>query len=355
MTLKDELKHTYAALHEEAMAQAAGRWSHVAKPLNSLGVLENHIVRIAGITGSPQIDIEKKALVVMCADNGVVDEGVTQTGREVTAVVTENFTRGNSCACIMAKRAGADVFPVDIGVDAELKDWGINPLVRRKIRRGTRDFLLEPAMTADEAEKAVRTGMELAEELKKKGYGIIATGEMGIGNTTTSSAVLAAMTGLPAEAVTGRGAGLDDAGLRRKREVIDRGLALRRPKRSDGWDILEKVGGLDLAGLAGVFIGGAVNGIPVVVDGFISAAAACAAALIFPPCPAFMLGSHKSGEPGMERAMELLGLETVIDGGLRLGEGTGALALMPLLDMAADIYGTMSTFSQIEIEEYKSL
>ena len=355
MTLTEELKHLHITPDPGAIARAQDRWSHVAKPLGSLGVLERNIVRIAGIQADPLIDIEKKALVIMCADNGVVAEGVTQTGQEVTAVVTENFTKGDSCVCLMARRAGTDVFPVDIGVAGEVRDLGVHPLIRRKIRPGTENMAKCPAMTRQEAEAAVRVGMELVGELKSKGYKIIATGEMGIGNTTTSSAVLAAFMGCPAAEVTGRGAGLNDEGLERKIRVIDRAIALHRPDPLDGLDVLSKVGGLDLAGLAGVFIGGAVCGVPVVVDGFISAAAACAAAVIFPDCRAYMLGSHRSGEPGMERALAFLGLETVIDGGLCLGEGTGAVALLPLLDMAADIYREMSTFAQIEIEEYKPL
>lgn len=242
MTLTEELKHLHITPDPGAIARAQDRWSHVAKPLGSLGVLERNIVRIAGIQADPLIDIEKKALVIMCADNGVVAEGVTQTGQEVTAVVTENFTKGDSCVCLMARRAGTDVFPVDIGVAGEVRDLGVHPLIRRKIRPGTENMAKCPAMTRQEAEAAVRVGMELVGELKSKGYKIIATGEMGIGNTTTSSAVLAALTGCPAAEVTGRGAGLNDEGLERKIRVIDRAIALHRPDPMDGLDVLSKVG-----------------------------------------------------------------------------------------------------------------
>ncbi len=285
--------------------------------------MERNIVRIAGIQADPLIDIEKKALVIMCADNGVVAEGVTQTGQEVTAVVTENFTKGDSCVCLMARRAGTDVFPVDIGVAGEVRDLGVHPLIRRKIRPGTENMAKCPAMTRQEAEAAVRVGMELVGELKSKGYKIIATGEMGIGNTTTSSAVLAALTGCPAAEVTGRGAGLNDEGLERKIRVIDRAIALHRPDPMDGLDVLSKVGrpGSGRAGRC-VYrrrgLRGPRRGGRVYLGG-----GGCAAAVIFPDCRAYMLGSHRSGEPGMERALAFLGLETVIDGGLCLARGRG--------------------------------
>lgn len=341
---------------EEAMEQARMRWSHVAKPLGSLGVLEEAVVKIAGIQRRERICIDKKALVIMCADNGVVAEQVTQTGQEVTAVVTENFTRGDSCACIMARQAGVDVVPVDIGVASDLESCGNTcPLIRRKIAYGTKNMRTEPAMTRAETEKAIETGICLAADLKKQGYDLLAVGEMGIGNTTTSSAVASVLLGMESSLLTGRGAGLSDEGLARKREVIREAVSLHRPDPEDPVDVLSKVGGLDLAGLVGVFLGGAICRMPVVLDGVITAAAALAACCLCPHAAGYLIASHVSAEPAGRLILKRLGLKAAVDGGLCLGEGTGAMAFMPMLSMAADIYLHMSTFEEIRIEEYRPL
>lgn len=348
------------------MAQA--RWNSVAKPLHSMGLLEDAVVKIAGIQGSSQVRIEKKALVILCADNGIVEEGVTQAGQEVTAVVTENFTKGDSCVCIMAERAGVDVFPVDMGVAKSLVHCGDKyPLLDKKIARGTRNFLKEPAMTMDETRRAVETGIQIAGMLKEKGYHIIATGEMGIGNTTTSSAVGAVLTGLSVMEMTGRGAGLSDLGLRRKLQVIGEAIAKYWPEGAAPvthdscgrirrcMEVLSRVGGLDLAGLTGIFLGGAAYGLLVVIDGFISSVAALAAVEMLPGAADYMLASHVSAEPAAGMILDRLGLQPLIRAGLCLGEGTGAVAAMPLLDMAVDVYSRMSTFEEIQIEQYKPL
>ncbi|MEY8338390.1 nicotinate-nucleotide--dimethylbenzimidazole phosphoribosyltransferase [Lachnospiraceae bacterium 62-35] len=339
---------------KEAEKQAAARWNAVAHPLHSLGVLEEDVIRIAGMKGTPAMELGKKALVVMCADNGIVEEGVTQTGREVTAIVTENFTRGNTCSCIMAEYGKVDVFPVDVGVAEPLEHCGDKyPLIKKKIRSGTASFRKGPAMTVRQAEEAVMTGIFLVKELKEKGYGIIATGEMGIGNTTTSSAVLSVLLSLEPEAVTGRGAGLSDEGLERKIELVCQGIAFNQPDKEDGLDVLAKVGGLDLAGMAGLFLGGAIWRVPIVVDGLISGAAALAAKTICPEAADYMLASHISPEPAGRMILSALGLKPVIDAEMCLGEGTGALAFLPLLDMAISIYRQMSTFKEIQVEEYQ--
>ena len=302
------------------------------------------------------VKLDKKALIIFCADNGVVEEGVTQTGQEVTAAVTSNFTKGESCACLMAEKAGADVYPVDIGVACELGETGtVHPLIDRKIRKGTDNFIKTTAMTRREAVLAVLAGIELAGELKNKGYQIIATGEMGIGNTTTSSAVASVLLGLDPAAVTGKGAGLSDSGLQQKIRTIRRGIELHKPDPSDGLDVLSKVGGLDLAGLAGVFLGGAIFRIPVVIDGFISAAAAAAAVAINETAGGYMLAAHVSAEPAGRKMLDFLGKKPAIEAGMCLGEGTGAVALFPLLDMTLAVYERMSTFEDIEIDEYKPL
>lgn len=265
---------------ERAGQEAKARWDSIAKPLGSLGLLEEAVIRIAALTGSARVELDRRCAAVFCADNGVVAEGVTQTGSEVTAVVAENFTRGDASVCAMARAARCDVIPVDIGVARDLSGEG---LVVHKLGYGTGNIARGPAMTREQALDALSFGISLVGELKQKGYRIIATGEMGIGNTTTSSAVTAALLGLPAEEVTGRGAGLTSEGLAHKIKTVERALVVNHPDPNDGVDVLAKVGGFDLAGLAGVFLGGAVHRVPVLIDGFISAAAALAAARI---CPA---------------------------------------------------------------------
>lgn len=356
--MNDELKVYLSHIgtpDEKSMERARMRWAHVAKPLNSLGVLEDDIVKIAGIRGTSRVDIGKRALLILCGDNGVVEEGITQAGQEVTAVVTENMTKGNSSVCIMADRAGMDVFPVDMGVARDLKSGLRHPLILRKIAYGTNNFLKEPAMTREETVRSIETGIRLVAELAEKGYQLIATGEMGIGNTTTSSAVCSILLNRDPEELTGRGAGLDDEGLRRKLAVVKEAVDKYGPECRDGVDILAKVGGFDLAGLTGVFLGGAVCRVPVLVDGFISAASALCAERIYPGCKDYMLASHVSAEPAGRLLLDELGLTPLIQAGMCLGEGTGAVASVPLLDMAADVYTKMSSFEEIHIEEYKPM
>lgn len=336
-------------LSEQAMGEARQRWDNIAKPPGSLGKIEQAIVKIAGIAGTSRPDLSKKAVVVLCADNGVVAQGVTQSDSVVTAIMADQFTKGMSSVCIMAKSIGADVFPVDIGIARSMD----NPLLLdRKIRFGTGDIATGSAMTRDEAAKAVETGVVLAGELKAKGYGIIATGDMGIGNTTTSSAVASVLLCEPVEAMTGKGAGMDKEGLARKVHAIEKAIALNRPASSDALDVLAKVGGLDIAGMAGLFIGGAVHGIPVVIDGFISAVAALAACRIEPACRDFMLPSHVSAEPGARRVLEALGMDPLLDCGMRLGEGTGAVLGMAVLETGLAVYRDMVTFGDIDIGKY---
>lgn len=337
---------------EEAMARAAARWNRVAKPLHSLGLLEDALIRIAGITGSEKMDLAQKAVLVLCADNGVVCEGVTQTGSEVTAIVAENFTTGNASVCRMAQIAGARVVPVDIGIGRPMRCPG---LLDRRVRSGTGNIAREPAMTREEAERAICVGIDLVAEEAARGTRVIATGEMGIGNTTTSSALASVLLGLEPEAVTGRGAGLSSDGLRAKVSVIRRALALHQPDPSDPVGALAAVGGLDIAGLAGVFLGGAISHIPIVIDGVIAAVAALVAARIEPRAVAYMLASHVSAEPAGQLLLDALGLAPVITAGMCLGEGTGAVALFPLLDMAAAVYREMTTFDENDIAQYEEL
>ena len=349
MTL-EEAKKQITPLNTRAMQEAVAHWNSIAKPLHSLGKLEDLVIQLAGIAGTPNVKIEKRALVAMCADNGVVEEGVTQSGQEVTAIVAENFLKAETTACIMAKNCGADVYPVDVGMAADTK-------VRTdlKVAHGTKNMAKMPAMTREEAVKAIEAGIFMAEELKDRGYQILATGEMGIGNTTTSSAVASVLMEEPVETMTGRGAGLTSEGLARKIQVIKDAIALHKPDREDAIDVLAKVGGFDIAGMAGVFLGGAALKIPVIMDGFISCVAALVAVSICPEASGYILASHVSKEPAARLILEYLQKEAVIHGDMCLGEGTGAIALLPLLDLGISVYHSMSTFEEIHVEQYEEL
>lgn len=335
---------------ERAVEISRKRWDCIAKPLHSLGWLEEAISRIAGAQHSAEVVIGKKVLVPMCADNGIVEEGVTQTGQEVTAIVAENFLDEKSCAAIMCASAGADIYPIDIGMAVD------TPRVeKRKIAYGTRNFAREPAMTEAQMEQAILVGIRLVGELKTKGYSLIATGEMGIGNTTTSSAVAAAILSLPAEEMTGRGAGLSNSALQKKIRVIQDAIVRWDLYGADTRKILACVGGFDLAGIVGLFLGGAYYHVPVLIDGFISSVAALATVRLCPDALGYMLATHVSKENAARRILMELGLKPALDAGMCLGEGSGAAAVFPLIETAAAIYHKMSTFEQISVEAYQEL
>jgi nicotinate-nucleotide--dimethylbenzimidazole phosphoribosyltransferase len=338
---------------EQVQRLVKERWDGIAKPLDSMGRFETLIAQIGAVTGNPDVDICRKAVIVMCADNGIVAEGVSQSGQEVTALVAESMGRQQSSVCKMAHCVGADVIPVDIGINGEETIPGV---LDRKVMRGTENFLLQPAMTEEQAVQAIKVGMELTASCKKQGYGLLATGEMGIGNTTTSTAMAAALLGMGSQeldAVVGRGAGLDDAGLTRKRQVIGKALDKYGFRPQETLRILSCVGGLDIAGLVGVFLGGAKEHLPVVIDGVISAVAALAAERLVPGVREYMLPSHKSRELVSQRILQELGLEPVLDASMALGEGTGAVMMFGLLDMAMAVYRTPTTFEDISVEQYQ--
>ena len=330
-----------------AMQAAKARWDGIAKPIGSLGLLEDAVTQIAALTGTADVRLDRRAVLVMCGDNGVVEEGVTQSGQEVTTLVAGNMTRQDSSVCRMAKVAHAEVYPIDIGM--AMPADGVRDL---HVARGTANMTKGPAMTREEAIQAVQTGIDLVGELKAKGYSIIATGEMGIGNTTTSSAMLAAFLGVEPVTVTGRGAGLSNEGLQRKISAIERAIALNQPDPADGLDVLSKVGGFDIAGMCGTFLGGAIHRVPILLDGFISAVAALAAVRICPESRQAMLAAHVSAEPAARMVLDALNIQPLITAGMRLGEGTGAVAAIPLLDMALSVYNDMVTFDGIGLEAY---
>ena len=335
-----------------AYQAASDHWNSLGKPLYSLGLLEQAICRMAGVRGDWRVSADKPGLIIMCADNGVVAEGVSQVGQDVTASVTKNFTTCGTSVAVMARRAGVQLFPVDIGVNAELDCPG---LYNRKIAYGTKNMTVEPAMTPDEAKRAIEAGMEMVGDCKRQGFDILATGEMGIGNTTTSSAVLCVLLDKPAEDMTGKGSGLTRAGMERKRSAIRRAIELNRPNPADALDVLAKVGGLDIAGLCGVFLGGALYHIPVLIDGVISATAALLAKRLCPACGDYMLASHCSKEPAGQLVLEALGLRAPLQADMCLGEGTGAVAFLPVLQLALTVYYEMGTYAEAHIDNYIEL
>ncbi len=337
-----------APIDEQAAKIAAKRWDSIAKPIGSLGLLEDCIIKIAGLTGSADIDIDKKATVVMCADNGVVAQGVSQVGSEVTAIVAGNLLHEKTCLCEMSKIARSDVIPVDVGMVVEVEG-----VLNKKTARGTKDMSVEPAMTAQQALFAINVGIETVQKLKHEGYTLLATGEMGIGNTTTASAIAAVMMGRSVEDVTGKGSGLTNCAFDIKKQVISRAIEANKPSKDDGYDVLAKLGGFDIAAMAGMFIGGAVHRVPILIDGLISSVAAIIAHSIAPGCTCAMFASHISAEPAGEMVLDHLGLKPMLRAQMRLGEGTGAVAVMPILDMAVGVYKNMSTFSQINIDDYE--
>lgn len=339
-------------LCEQSMEGARRRFTNIAIPLGSLGLLEDAVVQLAGIRRKVKPAISRRAVIVFCADNGVVAQGVTQCGQEITAIVTENMNAGKSTVCLMAKHIGMKVIPVDIGV---ARDVNGEHIIRRKIAYGTHDITQGPAMTRDQAIAAVEVGIEMAEQRAKDGCELLCVGEMGIGNTTTSAAVTAVLTGAPAADVTGRGAGLSSQGLQRKIRAVETALSKNRPDPADPIDIIAKVGGLDIAGMVGVYLGGAAVGLPIIIDGVIASAAALLAARLCPACRAYMIASHRSEEPAGMLLLEALQAAPFITAGMRLGEGTGAAAAVALLDLVLAAYLGMPSFDDAGIEAYQPL
>ena len=346
-----------ASIHGPSLAaevSAREKWNTIAKPLGSLGLLEDMVVKIAALTDKRDVNLSKRAVLVFCADNGIVEEGISQTDSSVTMAVAQNLTRKQTSVCRMAAAANCDVIPVDAGMNT-LPDF--DGLISRRGGNGTRNFTKEPAMTPEQAEQLITAGIELARDMVERGYNILATGEMGIGNTTTSSAVCAALLKLPAIAVTGRGSGLSDSALEKKISVIEKGLRTYIPY-GDLSDVdlaitaLSCLGGFDIAAMTGVFIGGAIYRIPVLIDGFISSVAALVASMLCPKSMIAALPSHVSGEPAGRTVLDALELEPVICAGMRLGEGTGAVAALPLLDLTLAVYNSSSSFDELGIDSY---
>ena len=333
-----------------ALAQA--RWDSVAKPLRSFGILEDMWNSIAAVQRTDTPNIFNRTVVVMCADNGVVAEGVTQTDNSVTAACAKEIASGRSNINVLADVYRAEVVAVDIGIARDMQCKG---LLNRKVAYGTGNIAVGPAMTLAQAEEAVCAGMDIVRDLANKGVKLIVTGEMGIGNTTPTAALASVLLGLPPDMVTGRGAGLSSDGLERKIAVVRRAVKVNSPYSGDAFELLSKLGSFEIAGMAGLFLGGAVYGVTVIIDGVISAAAAVLASMIAPASVDYMLAGHVSAEPSGRGLIKKLGIRAVIDGGLRLGEGTGGILLIPLLDGAAAIYYNSHRFDGSGIERYVEL
>ena len=328
----------------DAQASAQARHATLTKPPGSLGRLESLAFQLAAITGQSIPSVARKAIVVMAADHGVTAEGVSAYPAAVTAQMVHNFVRGGAAINVLARQAGARVVVVDVGVAADL--WEQPGLLARKVAWGTRNMARGPAMTRAQAEAAVRVGLALAEAEAANGLDLIATGDMGIGNTTASTAIVAAFTRLPVAQLTGRGTGVDDAGLARKIAVIEQALAVNQPDAHDPLDVLAKVGGLEIAGLVGVILGAAARRVPVVIDGFISGAAALVAAGLAPAVTPYLIPAHQSVEAGHAVVLERLGLRPLLCLDMRLGEGTGAALAFHLVEAAARLLAEMSTFAE---------
>ncbi|MCR5337271.1 MAG: nicotinate-nucleotide--dimethylbenzimidazole phosphoribosyltransferase [Lachnospiraceae bacterium] len=358
MTLDELLEIKIEKPDRRIYDAAKDRWNRIAKPLDSLGAFEDLLCRIAAVQQTLLPSIKKKALIVMCADNGIVAEGVSQSGQEVTAMVAALMGEHKSSVGMLAKDYPMEYMVYDVGMVCEQTPAGV---IDQKVCHGTKDFLKEPAMSQEQCLQAIQTGMDAVKKCRDMGIELLATGEMGIGNTTTSTALLCALCGISAQECTGRGAGLSNAGLKRKIDVISEGLRLhignghpdgiRKPQ--EVFRALCCLGGADIAALTGVFIGGGLYRIPVVIDGLISAVAALAAERLLSGCADYMIASHRGREKGMDTVRAELSLQPVIHADMALGEGTGAVMLFPLLDMVFSLYGAGTAFRDTPIGQYE--
>ena len=342
--------------------RAKANFDALAKPLDGFGDLEDIVCRIAAIQGGENPDISKRAAIVVFSDNGVVKSGVSQTDSSVTLDVARLFAKGRSTVGVETAGFGIDMIGVDVGIDSDEKIPGI---IDRKVRKGTKNIEETAAMTKDECLLAIEAGIDIVKDLKDKGYGLIATGEMGIGNTTTATALLCALTGANPEEITGRGAGLSDEGLKKKITVIKRALSLHGldvpdhktgtdagPDREYALSALASVGGLDIAALTGIFIGGAICHLPVIIDGLIGAVAALTAYHMLPGVEKYMIASHKGRERGCDIALSRMGLKAIIDADMALGEGTGGVMIIPVIEMVLNVYNHGTSFKTAQIQQY---
>ena len=342
--MEDIIKHI-APLNDAAMTEARHRQAQLAKPPGSLGRLEELSIQVAGITGKLHNRMERRHLLVFAADNGVVAEGVSSAPQSVTLKQTINLTRHKTGASTLCRHFGCGITVCDVGVNADIREPKV---LNRKIAYGTQNIAHGPAMTREQALTAIRTGFDLA---RNTGADILGVGEMGIGNTTTSSAVLAALLNVDVEAVTGRGGGITDAGFLRKKAVIRQALEVNQPDPSNVIDVLTKVGGFDICAMCGAFLGAAASRRPAVIDGFISAVAALCAFRLCPSVAGYLIPSHASYEIGYKLAMDAMGLEPMLLLGMRLGEGSGCPLAFEIVGAACAVLSDMATFDQAGIDD----
>ncbi len=345
----EEIINKITPVDQKAMEEAWKCWDSLCKPLRGLGWLEEVLVQIAGIYGTSCPHPDKRAVVIMGADNGVVEEGVTQTDSSVTIQVLENMGDQLSTACVMCSLAGCELFPVNIGA---LTDGRHPRIQNRVVRHGTGNIARGPAMSREECMQAVLTGADIVCGLKKEGYNLIVTGEMGIGNTTTSSACASVLFGQDAETVTGRGAGLSTEGLERKVQTIKKAIEVNRPDPEDALDVISKIGGLDIAGMVGCYLGAAYCRMPILIDGFISAISAYLAAMLCGTAKEYMICTHCSAEPASRLVVERLGMKAPLQAGMHLGEGTGAIMALSMIDQALNVYYHLATWDGGKVEAY---
>lgn len=331
-------------INEEFYIVAQKHIDNLTKPIGSLGRLEEFARRLVAITENKNPVLDKKVIFTFAGDHGVTDEGVSAYPREVTRQMVFNLLKGGAGINVLARHAGAEVVIVDIGVDYDFADT--DRLMKFKVVRGTRNFTKEPAMTRQDAIRCIDVGIDLANGYTKKGYKIFGTGEMGIGNTTPSSAIASVLTGRPVSEVTGKGTGISDESLKNKIKIIEDGIKLNNPNPDDPIDVLSKVGGAEIGGIAGIVLGAAANRIPVVIDGFISTAGALIAYCIEPKTGDYIFAAHNSVETGHKAMLDKMGLSPIIDLNLRLGEGTGAALAMLLIEAGLKIYKEMATFGE---------
>ncbi len=341
--------HNIKPLDERAMSEARTRQDNLTKPMGSLGQLESLSIQVAGIKGEAKPQITHKVIFTLAGDHGVTRSGVSAYPSEVTPQMVYNFLRGGAAINVLARQVGARVVVADLGVasvlarHAQLKD--------KKVGMGTRNMAEGPAMSREEAIRSIEAGMELVEEELTKGMDILGTGDMGIGNTTPSSAITAAITGADVPKVTGKGTGLSDEGWRRKVQMIEKALDINRPNPKDAVDVLSKVGGFEIGGITGLILAGARYRIPVVIDGFISGAAALIATSLAPQIKPYLIASHQSAEPGHQKILEHLGLKPLLNLNMRLGEGTGAALGIFLVEASLKILNEMATFAEAGVSE----
>ncbi len=338
-----EVADEIPAIEPEWQRRALRHLDNLTKPRGSLGRLEEIAVRLAGIEQSDLLDCKNKAIFTLAADHGVTEENVSAYPKAVTGQMVRNFLLGGAAINVLCRQFGIEVIVVDIGVDGKV-DLDAR-LVDRKVANGTHNMARGPAMEENELAAALTVGVELAAGAAERGSRLIGTGEMGIGNTTAASAITAVLTGRPASEVTGVGTGLDSAGVARKIAVIERAIAVNRPNRADAIDVLQKVGGLEIAGLTGLILGAAARRLAVVVDGFISTAGAALACALEPRVGNFLFAAHRSIEPGHGFLLELIAQRPLLDLEMRLGEGTGSALAMAVIESAANLFNQMATFS----------